>query len=325
MKIQTNQLETNLKNIVFMGTPDFALDVLKEIYKEYNVIAVYTREAKPVGRKMVVTKSPVQTFAEENDIKVFTPKNFRDQETVEELKKLHPNIIIVAAYGIILPRDVLEIPSLGCINVHASLLPKLRGANPIQRSIMNGDRVTGITIMKMDKGMDTGNMLLKDLMVIDKNETYGELEKRLAKMGGKLILKYLKEMENILPQRQTSDFTLAPKLSKEESIIDWNKTADEIHNLVRALNPHPFANFTHGENIIKVIRTEVQKETTDKPAGTILNKNMDIACGSGTIIRILEVQKVGSKQMPIKDFLNGYKIEIGEVLGSQNRNDEVQA
>ncbi len=299
-------------NIVFMGTPDFAVPTLDTLIKNHNVIGVYTKEPKPVGRKMILTKSPVHIFAEKNNIPTYTPKNFKNEEEIKILKNINPDIIIVIAYGIILPKTVLEIPQLGCINIHASLLPALRGANPIQRSIINGDKETGITIMKMDVGMDTGDMLIKKEIAIDNSITYGELENKLSEIGSKLIIDYLNNKENIIAQKQPDTYTIAPKLNKEESKIDWSKSAQEIHNLIRGLSPYPFANFTHNNNILKIIKSEIINEKSNLPYGTIINKNMDIVCGDNNILRIKEIQKIGGKPMNIKNFLNGYKIEIGE-------------
>ena len=301
--------------IVFMGTPDFAVPALKNLIERHNVVAVFTKEAKPVGRNMVLTKSPVQVVAEEHGIPVHTPHNFKNILDITKVQMFHPDMIVVCAYGVILPERILDVPQIGCINIHASILPRHRGANPIQRAIMAGDRMAGVTIMNMNVGVDTGEMLLKDAIPVPENMTYGELENELSLMGARLILEYIDNMDNILPQRQTREFTLAPKLAKEEAKINWEKSAYEIHNLVRALSPHPYANFTHNDNTIKLIKSELVKgEKTDKPAGSVLNNNLDIACGDGNILRILSLQKSGGKILDTKSFLNGYKIEIGEVL-----------
>lgn len=297
-----------------MGTPDFSVPALLNLINSYNVIAVYTKEPKPQGRKMILTKSPIHLTAEKFNIPVFTPKNFKNEETVNELKNLHPDIIVVSAYGIILPQTVLDIPPLGCINIHASLLPNLRGANPIQRAILNGDSKTGITIMKMDAGMDTGDMLLKEEIKIDNNTTYGELEKQMSELGAKMILEYLETKDSITPQKQSDNFTLAPKLNKEEAKINWKNSAQEIHNLVRALMPTPKAYFNHNNIQIKVLKTSVLNDTTDKPAGTILTHDLQIACENGTVIKIEKLQKPGGNPLKTKDFINGYKLEIGENL-----------
>lgn len=297
-----------------MGTPDFSVPALLNLINNYNVIGVYTKEPKPQGRKMILTKSPVNITAEKFNIPVFTPKNFKKEETVEQLKNLHPDIIIVAAYGIILPQTVLDIPSLGCINIHASLLPNLRGANPIQRSILNGDSKTGITIMKMDAGMDTGDMLLKEEIEIDDNITYGDLENKMSELGAKMILEYLEKKDSIIPQKQIDNFTLAPKLDKEESKINWQNSAGKIHNLVRGLMPSPKAYFIHNDTQIKVLKTSLINETTNQPAGTILTNDLQIACGNGSIIKIEELQKSGGNPLTTKAFINGYKFEIGKNL-----------
>ena len=299
-----------------MGTPDFAVKALSALISKYNVVAVYTKEPKPVGRKQIITKSPVHIMAEENNIPVRTPKNFKDESVVQELRDFHPDIIVVAAYGIILPESVLCVAPMGAINIHASLLPKYRGANPIQRAVIAGDKETGITIMKMDKGMDTGDMLLKEKIAIDENITYGELEEKLSKIGAKLIIEYLENMEKYKPIKQPEEYSVAPKLDKGEAKIDWNsKTAEQIHNLVRGLSPYPFAYFTHNENTIKIIKSQVVNgEHSDMPAGSVMDKSIKVACADGSVLQIMEVQKVGSKPMPVKAFLNGYKLEIGEKL-----------
>lgn len=314
--IENENTKPEKLRIVFMGTPEFAVPALKKLIEKHNVVAVLTKAPKPIGRKMVLTKSPVHIVAEENGIPVLTPKNFKEALDIAKVQMFHPDMIVVCAYGVILPEHILLEPKYGCINIHASILPKYRGANPIQRAIMNGERMAGITIMNMDKGVDTGSMLLKDAMPIPQDMTYGELETKLSLMGAKLIIEYIDNRNKILPQRQTKDFTLAPKLEKGEEKINWEKTATKIHNLVRALSPEPYATFIHNNNTIKLIKSEVVKDinTEDKPVGTILNKNMDIVCGEGTVLRILSIQKPGGKIMDTKSFLNGYKIEIGEVL-----------
>ena len=302
-------------NIIFMGTPDFAVPALEKLIKAHNIIAVYTKEPKPVGRKQILTKSPIHLTAEKYSIPVHTPKNFKDILEITKLQMYHPDMIVVCAYGVILPDHILNAPRLGCINIHASLLPSYRGANPIQRAIMSGEKIAGITIMNMDSGVDTGSMLLKDFIPVPEDMTYGELEKELSTIGANLIIKYLEERENILPQRQTKDFSLAPKLSKEEAKIDWQNSAQKIHNLIRALSPYPYANFTHNETIIKAIKSEVVKnKTTTAPAGTVLSSDLEIACGDGSVIKLLSLQKTGGKILTTKEFQNGNKIEINEIL-----------
>lgn len=229
-------------NMLFMGTPDFAKESLEAVYNAgYKIIGVVTNPDKPKGRGMKMIASPVKEFAIEKDIEVYQPEKVRkNQEFIEKVKALNPDVICVVAYGKILPKEILDIPRLGCINVHGSLLPEYRGAAPIQWAILNGDKKTGITTMYMDVGMDTGDMILKEEVEIGEDETTGELWGRLSKIGGKLLVKTLEKIENGTAPRekQGENFTFAPMLDKEMAKIDWdNKTAQEIKNLVRGLNP----------------------------------------------------------------------------------------
>lgn len=229
-------------NIVFMGTPDFAKENLEAIYQAgHNVIGVVTNPDRPKGRGMKMLPSEVKEFALEKKLKIYQPLKIKNNtEFIEEMRKLNPDVICVVAYGTILPKSILEIPKFGCINVHASLLPNYRGAAPIQWAVLNGDKTTGVTTMYMDKGMDTGDIILKEEVEIGKDETTGELWDRLAKTGGKLLVETLQQIEKgIAPrEKQGDDFTIAPMLSKEMAKIDWEtKTAQDIKNLVRGLNP----------------------------------------------------------------------------------------
>ena len=228
--------------IVFMGTPDFARDSLEAIYKAgHEILGVVTNPDKPKGRGMKMIPSPVKEFALEKNLKIYQPEKVKNNiEFFEEIKKLNPDVICVVAYGKILPKEVLDIPKCGCINVHGSLLPKYRGAAPIQWAVLNGDKITGITTMYMDEGMDTGDMILKEEVTIGENETTGELWERLSKIGGKLLVETLKKIEEGTAPRekQGENFTLAPMLDKSIAKIDWdNQTAEQIKNLVRGLNP----------------------------------------------------------------------------------------
>ena len=228
--------------ILFMGTPDFALESLKALVENnYDVIGVVTNIDKPKGRGMKMIASPVKEYALEKGLKVYQPLKVRNNpEFIEEIKTLNPDLIVVVAYGKILPQELLDIPRLGCINVHGSLLPKYRGAAPIQWAVLNGDKKTGITTMYMDAGMDTGDMILKEEVEIGDNETTGELWDRLKIVGANLLVKTLKQIEDGTAPRikQEGEFTIAPMLDKEMAKIDWeNKTANEIKNLVRGLNP----------------------------------------------------------------------------------------
>ncbi len=229
-------------NILFMGTPDFAKESLKAIYEaRHNIIGVVTNIDKPQGRGMKLQPSEVKKYAIEKGLKIYQPEKVKKNEhLIEEIKELKPDVICVVAYGKLLPKEILEIPPYGCINVHGSLLPKYRGAAPIQWAVLNGDKVTGVTTMYMDVGMDTGDIILKEEVEIGENETTGELWDRLAKKGGELLVKTLEQIENKTAPRekQGEDFSIAPMLSKDMAKIDWEKqTAQEIKNLVRGLNP----------------------------------------------------------------------------------------
>ncbi len=304
----------NKLNIVFMGTPTFAVSALTAIAGTHNVIAVYTKQPKPTGRKRIITKSAVHIKAEELNIPVKTPKNFKTEDVVKELATLKPDIIVVCAYGLILPQSLLDIAP--CINIHASLLPSLRGANPIQRAVINGDKKTGITIMKMDAGLDTGDMLLKGETGININTTYGDLLNILSDMGANLILKYLENKDNITATKQGDNFTLAPKLKNDELLIDWNLPAFSIHKKICGMFPTPVAKTFHGKTELKIIKSEMTEIIANSElAGTLYDDKLAVICGDNKVIKILELQKVGGKPMMAKDFLNGYKLKKGDRLG----------
>ncbi len=315
-------------NIVFMGTPDFARKSLEQIYDAgYNIIGVVTNQDKPKGRGMKLTPSEVKIFAQEKGLSIYQPEKIRNnEEFINEIRNLNPDVICVVAYGKILPQEILDIPKLGCINVHASLLPKYRGAAPIQWAIINGDKTTGVTTMYMDAGMDTGDMILSDEVKIQDDETTGELWNRLSDIGGKLLVKTLKLIENnkVIRKKQGEDFTLAPMLSKDIAKIDWNKTAVEIKNLVRGLNPIMGAyTFLNGKKV-KFWKVDVAKDDE------IITENLDFL-RNGTVIlsdqkdglfiktkreilKILEIQGENSKKMPIQDYLRGNNIQEFEIF-----------
>lgn len=324
--------------VVFMGTPDFAEESLKTIYEAgYNIAAVVTNIDKPKGRGMKMVASPVKQFAEEKGLKVLQPQKIRkNEEFINEIKTINPDVICVVAYGKILPQEILDIPRLGCINVHGSLLPKYRGPAPIQWAVLNGDKTTGITTMYMDVGMDTGDMILKKEVEIGDDETTGELWNRLAKIGGDLLVETLKliEEEKAPREKQGEDFTLAPMLSKDMAKIDWeNKTANEIKNLVRGLNPIMGAySYVNGkklkfwkvdvltneelENKFPELKEYEYKMNVIEP-GTILfsdsKSGLFIKANDG-IISVIEIQGENAKRMSIGDFLRGNKLEIGNIL-----------
>ena len=313
-------------NIVFMGTPDFARDSLRALVENnYNILTVVTNPDKPKGRGMKMISSPVKEYAESQNLMIEQPVKIRDNiEFIDKLKKLNPDLICVVAYGKIIPEEILNIPRLGCINVHGSLLPKYRGAAPIQWAVINGEKETGITTMYMDKGMDTGDMILKEKVEIGENETTGELWNRLSKIGAELLVKTVKLIEDgkAPREKQGDDFTLAPMLKKEMAKLDFeNKTAEEIKNLIRGLNPIMGAYTYKDGKMIKFWKAvSIDEENINIDdlenalPGTVVKSNekegLFIKTKKG-ILSVLEIQGENSKRMNIKDFLRGNKIEEG--------------
>ena len=309
-------------NILFMGTPDFAEESLKSIDKAgFNILGVVTNPDKPKGRGMKMVSSPVKEYALEKNISVYQPIKVRNNpEFIEEVRKMKPDVICVVAYGKILPEELLKIPKLGCINVHGSLLPKYRGAAPIQWAVINGDKKTGITTMYMDIGMDTGDMILKKEVDIGDNETTGELWDRLAKIGGELLVETLNKIEDGTAPRekQGENFTMAPMLNKEMSKIDWeNQSAIQIKNLVRGLNPIMGEYCYLNDKKIKFWKVDVVnkfeseiKDINKLENGTVLiadpKEGLFIKTKEG-ILEVLEIQGENAKRMPIGDFLRGNK------------------
>lgn len=324
--------------IIFMGTPDFAEESLKQVYDAgHEIMAVVTNIDKPKGRGMQMIASPVKEFALQKGIKVFQPVKVRDNpELIDEIKKLNPDVICVVAYGKILPKELLEIPRLGCINVHGSLLPKYRGAAPIQWAVLNGDKTTGITTMYMDSGMDTGDMILKQETVIGENETTGELWQRLSKIGGNLLVETLKLLEKgIAPrEKQSEEYTLAPMLHKEMAKIDWeNQSVTTIKNLVRGLNPIMGAYSFINDKKLKFWKVDTLEESKlleifpelkeykykmkEVMPGTVLfsdSKQGLYIKGKDGILQVLELQAENAKKMNISDFLRGKEIIAGSVF-----------
>lgn len=305
--------------IVFMGTPDFATESLKALDKaNYDVLSVVTNPDRPKGRGMKLIASPVKQYAEDRGMKIYQPKKVKgNTEFIEELKRQNPDVICVVAYGKILPKEVLEIPKYGCINVHGSLLPKYRGAAPIQWSILNGDKTTGVTTIYMDEGMDSGDMILKKEVEIGENETTGELWDRLSKIGADLLVKTVKEIENGTAPRekQSNEFTIAPMLSKDMAKINWQEqSAEQIKNLVRGLNPIMGAYTFVNNKKIKLWKVEVKpinQKFKDFENGSVLladSKNgLELKAKDGTI-KVIELQGENGKRMKAEDYLRGNKI-----------------
>ena len=316
--------------IVFMGTPDFAEESLKAIYEAgYEIVSVVTNPDRPKGRGMKMIPSPVKEFATEKGLRIFQPEKVKNnEEFVKELKALQPDAICVVAYGKILQKEILDIPPYGCINVHASLLPKYRGAAPVQWAVLNGDKITGVTTMYMDVGMDTGDIILKESVEIGEEETTGELWDRLKVIGGKLLVETLRQIEKgIAPrEKQGEDYTVAPMLSKDMAKIDWNsKNAEELKNLVRGLNPIMGAyTFWKGKKIkfwkVQVVeedKIQVENLSFLKNGTVILSdpkEGIYIKCKEG-ILKVLEIQGENSKRMSIQDYLRGNPIQEFEILG----------
>ncbi|MBQ4101154.1 MAG: methionyl-tRNA formyltransferase, partial [Oscillospiraceae bacterium] len=301
--------------IVFMGTPEFAVPTLQRIIEEsHEVLAVYTQPDKPQGRKMVLTPPPIKECALSHNIPVFQPTTFKDESVVAELSVFNPDVIVVVAYGKILPENVLSIPKYGCINVHASLLPKYRGAGPIQWSVIDGEEKTGVTTMYMEKGLDTGDMILKSETKIGENETAGELHDRLSELGGNLLIETLALIEKGTAPREKQDdeeSCYAPMLSKDLSPIDFNKSAKTVHNLIRGLHPWPVATTTFEGKKLKIHKSVLHLDKSGRPSEILSSDKFIVACADGAV-EFLEVQLEGSKKMNTTDFLRGHKIAKGE-------------
>lgn len=324
--------------ILFMGTPDFAQESLKSIYDAgFEIIGVVTNPDKPKGRGMKLAYSPVKEYALEKNLKIYQPIKIKNNtEFLDEIKTLAPDVICVVAYGKILPKEILEIPKLGCINVHGSLLPKYRGAAPIQWAVLNGDKTTGITTMYMNEGMDTGDMILKEEVEIGPEETTGDLWQKLSKIGGEILVKTLKLIEEgkAPREKQTEEATLAPMLNKEMALIDWESSdANKIHNLIRGLNPIMGAySYIDGKKIkfwkskvltkeeffsYKTEFEEYEAKFNNLVPGTILiadDKDGLYIKANGGVLKILEIQGENAKRMPTADFLRGNHLIAGMIF-----------
>jgi len=307
---------------VFMGTPEFAIPTLQGLIESgLHMVGVFTQPDRPKGRGNKLTPSPVKELALEKGIPVFQPLKLRAPEAVEDLRKLRPDLIVVVAYGQILPKSVLDIPRFGCINVHASLLPRYRGAAPINKMIMEGEEVGGVTTMFMDVGLDTGDMLVKKSLPIGFEETAGELHDRLSLLGREAMEETLGRLCAGTLERQVQDdaqSTYAPMLKKEDGIIDWTRSALQIHNQVRGLSPWPAAfTFLEGEQL-KIART--LPEAGSGTPGTIVSASADgvrVACGDGVLL-IRQLQLPGKKSLPAAEFLRGNPLPVGIKLGDDS-------
>lgn len=305
--------------IIFMGTPDFAVPCLQAMLDAgHQVCGVFTQPDKPKGRGYTLTPPPVKELALRHGLEVFQPNTLRDGEAAKIIAEKQPELIVVVAYGKILPKEILDLPPYGCVNVHASLLPKYRGAAPIQWSVINGDPVTGVTTMYMAEGLDTGDMLLQAETPIDPEETAGQLHDRLAQMGAKLMVETAAALEAHTVQRRAQDDSLscyAEMLHKGLSKIDWSKPAQTVHNLVRGLSPWPVASTVYHGKGLKIHKTAVNPEIRGA-AGVIIEKNGQyfVCCGEGAV-ELLTVQYEGGKRMAGQDFFRGHPLHPEEILG----------
>ncbi|KGK88456.1 methionyl-tRNA formyltransferase [Clostridium sp. HMP27] len=304
-------------NIVFMGTPEFAVPALKRLIDEFNINAVFTQPDRPKGRGKKLAMSPVKEVALENNIKVYQPENLKkDEECIKALKELSPDFIIVVAYGQILSKEVLEIPKYGCINLHASLLPKYRGAAPINWAIVNGESESGNTTMFMDIGLDTGDMLLKSKVQITNNMTAGELHDLLMIDGSDLLVKTIIGIVNgeiSRVEQIEEDSCYAPMLNKELAEINWEKDSKEINNLIRGLNPWPIAYTYYKDERMKILEAELTNEDSNKECGTIIDvdkSGIKVSTGNKVLL-IKKVQFPSGKPLYVQEYIKGHTIEKG--------------
>lgn len=311
-------------SLIFFGSSDFSVPSLRELYKNFVIKAVVTTPDKPAGRGLKLKKNPVKIAAEELGLKISEPENLKDDEFIESLHQLSPDFIVLVSYGKILPKEILEIPKIEAINLHPSLLPKYRGAAPIQRVLMNGEEITGITIISMNEEIDAGEILLQKAIKIEPCDNYDTLSKRLAEEGSRLLLEAIKKIKNkeIIPIPQdSSKATYAPKIRKEERLIDWNKECLKIHNLVRGLSTKFPAYTFFRKKRLEILETALDKKGKGIPGEIIqLNKDLYVGCKDGSL-KILKLKPEGKKIMTGKAFLHGYKPKEKERLGSKESSD----
>ncbi len=305
--------------VIFMGTPDFAVPCLRKLAEsEHQVAAVFTQPDKPKGRGYKMIPTPVKAAAAEYDIPVYQPLSLRrgddSQAAMEILNNIAPDLIVVTAYGQILPKEVLELPKFGCINIHASLLPRYRGAAPINWVLLNGEKETGVTSMQMNEGLDTGDMLIKRSVNIGENETYSQLYSRLAELGGEVLADTIAALESgsLVPEKQDDALSCySPMIKKEMSALDFNRSAAEVHNIIRGVTGFTMMN---GKRL-KVFSSEILHNIAPAEPGTIVDtERFAVSCGDG-VVALREIQLEGGKRMKTEDFLRGRKLTPGEKLG----------
>ena len=302
-------------NVIFMGTPEFSLPALEKLIKNnFNLLTIYTQPPKRSKRGQKVNVSPIERFSRKKKLNLRNPINLNNDEEFKVLKNLSPDLVVVVAYGQIIPKNFLEIPKFGFINIHASLLPRWRGAAPIQRAIMNQDKKIGVSIMKIEEKLDCGPVLSSKEIELNKNSTFGEIEKKLSVAGADLLFDTLKNLRNKkieLKKQDDNKATYAKKISKDETRINWNLEADEVIAHIHGLSPNPGAWFEHKDDRFKVFKA-IKSSSSGKP-GTVIDENLNVACKSNSI-QILELQKQGKNKQTVKEFLLGYKINNGSIL-----------
>lgn len=298
-----------------MGTPDFAVPTLQNLIdSNHDVVAVFSAPPRPKNRGMKLTPSPVHELAEKHNIPVYNPTSLRIDETYNLINDIEADIIIVVAYGFIIPKNILEAKKYGCLNLHPSSLPRWRGAAPLQRTIISGDKSTSVCIMQMDEGLDTGDILLQEDFDLEDRITLPQLHDKCTNLGAKMMLYVLDNIDSITPIKQNEHGLLyANKLSKEEARIDWNNSAHSIDCQIRGMNPWPGAYFTHNGNNIKILESEYSDNEHNKSPGEILDDSMNIACSEGTL-KPLRLQLAGKSALDTEDFLKGYKIKASDRL-----------
>ncbi|HMK13715.1 MAG TPA: methionyl-tRNA formyltransferase [Burkholderiales bacterium] len=307
--------------VVFAGTPEFAAHILDQLLRAgFNITRVLTRPDRPAGRGMKDTASAVKKLALSRGLKLLQPQTLKDPALIDELNRVSPDVMVVAAYGLILPKAVLKLPRFGCINIHASLLPKWRGATPIQHALLAGDTETGISIMQMDEGLDTGPVLMQTRTRIAADDTALSLHDKLAQLGGEAIVRALRSLElgELQPQpQQQQGASYAGKLGKAEAQINWRKDAVQVERTVRAFNPNPGAYTTLNGETLKIWKARLEEPMSGKP-GEIVSVDRSgivVACGTGAV-RIEELQKAGGQRLPVREFLSGYALKTGSCFGA---------
>ena len=302
-------------NVIFMGTPKFSLPALEELIRNnFNILTIYTQPPQKSKRGQKINPSAIEEFSRKKNLNLRSPKSLNNGEELKFFKNLSPDLVVVVAYGQIIPKNFLEIPKFGFINIHASLLPKWRGAAPIQRAIMNQDKKIGVSIMKVEEKLDTGPVLTSKEMELNKNSTYGEIEKKLSIIGASLLVETLKKLsikKIEFIKQDDNKVTYAKKISKDETRINWNLEADKVIAHIHGLSPSPGAWFEHKGDRFKVFKA-TKSSLSGKP-GTVMDENLNVACKSNSI-QILELQKQGKNKQTIKEFLLGCKITSGTIL-----------